>query len=60
MDIAKYTALAEKCSNNSKYFGEIGFEILSASFAEVASTITEMAEIIRKVAEMPAEEGANE
>lgn len=60
MDITKYKALAEKCSNNSQYFGKIGFEILSASFAEVASTITEMAEIIRKVAEKPAEEGNNE
>ena len=60
MDLQKYFALVDKYSNKSEYFGQLGFEILSETFAEASSTIKEMAELLRKVAEMPAEEGANE
>lgn len=62
MDITKYEATAQKCAEKSNYFASLEFYNIAAAFKEAGATITEMAELLRKLAEeaAPAEEGANE
>jgi hypothetical protein len=60
MDTTKYEAIAQMCANKSEYFSKLGFTNLVTSFDEAAKAINELAELLNKAAEKPAEEGNNE
>ena len=60
MNTTKYETVAKTCTEKSEYFQWLGFANIATTFAEAAQAINEMAELLHKVAEEVAEEGANE